>query len=214
MNIARIDDPDLIQRLGQSSPGRSTGVLHLSDIYGSLMRRLQPKRFDRRGKDGKRVPMDLVKVESGLVFENMLEKSLAEKFATARVGEIISAEGIRMTPDGWNPTDLCLEEYRYAWMSSRVREGCRTPYTDEHGMFNEKFVHWSMQIKGVPQVARIRYVPAPRAPHQRQLRAPVRARVPHTQTRVQSRRDRRELDHARDVCALRRHVELLTEAMR
>lgn len=153
MNIERIDDPDLISRLGQSGPGRSTGVLHLSEIYGSLMRKIQPKRFDRRDKDGKRAPMDLVKVESGLVFENMLEKSLAEKFATCRIGELISDEGVRMTPDGWNPTELALEEYKCTWMSSRPinfgkdHEGT-TPYTDEYGMPTDKFIHWFIQIKG------------------------------------------------------------------
>lgn len=142
MQMELFEDADLTARLGQSSGPRTLQVLHLSQIYGDLMSQLQPKRFDRSK------PMDLVKVETGLVFENMLEKSLAEKFATVRPGEIVSPEGIYMSPDGVNPTMGCGEEFKCTWMSSRVYGENLSPYTDEYGMPTKKFLHWFIQMKG------------------------------------------------------------------
>lgn len=141
MNIELVDDPDLIARLGESSGPRTRDKLHLSDIYKDLMQELQPRRFrsDR--------PMDMVKVETGLVMENMLERGLAEKFATIRPGEIVSDEGVYMSPDGVNPTFASGEEYKCTWMSTRNRVGT-TPYTDEYGMPNTKYLHWFLQMKG------------------------------------------------------------------
>lgn len=141
MEIERVDDLDLIQRLGHSDAPRTTDRLHLSDIYKVLMRRLQPKRFTGG-------PMDMAKIETGLLMENMLERGLTEKFATVRPGEIVSDEGIYMSPDGVNPTEMCGEEYKCTWMSSRPQKGCSTPYTDEYGMPNQKYLHWFIQMKG------------------------------------------------------------------
>jgi hypothetical protein len=141
VQIELIDDPELVARLGESSTERTRGVLHLSEIYKSLMVRLQPKRF------GGNKPFDTRKVETGLIFENVLEQGLREKFATQRVGEIVSDEGVWMTPDGVNPTEACGEEYKCTWMSSRLHEGT-TPYTDEYGMPTPKFLHWFFQMKG------------------------------------------------------------------
>lgn len=140
MQIELIEDPALIARLGQSTGDRTRDVLHLSDIYKVLMMQLQPKRFTGG-------PFDNEKVEAGLVFETMLERGLAEKFATMRPGELVSDEGVYMTPDGVNPTDACGEEYKCTWMSSRNKNGT-TPYTDEYGMPNMKFLHWFIQMKG------------------------------------------------------------------
>lgn len=143
MNIQLVDDQNLIARLGQSSSVgiRTLGVVHLSDIYGSLMKRLQPDRFNQ--------PMDTIaftRMETGIAFENMLERGLAEKYATVRPGEIISTEGVYMSPDGINPTLDAGEEYKCTWMSSRSKGS--TPYTDEEGKPSEKFIHWFFQMMG------------------------------------------------------------------
>lgn len=148
MEIERIDDPELMDRLGQSEGPRTRDHLHLSDIYKKLMMQAQPKRFDRRDKDGKPIPMDLRKVETGLLFENVLEQGLREKFATYRPGELVSPEGIYMSPDGVNLTESCGEEYKCTWMSSRPAKGHQTVYTDEYGMPNDKYLHWFIQMKG------------------------------------------------------------------
>ncbi len=143
MNIQIVDDQNLIARLGQSSSVgmRTLGVVHLSDIYSSLMKRLQPERFGQ--------PFDqdaFTKMEIGIAFENILERGLAEKFATVRPGEIISDEGVYMSPDGVNPALCAGEEYKATWMSSRSKG--TTPYTDEDGEPSEKYQHWFFQMKG------------------------------------------------------------------
>ncbi len=143
MNIQLVDDQNLIARLGQSSSVgvRTLGVVHLSDIYGSLMRRLQPDRF------GKPFDQDAyTRMEVGIAFENILEQGLAEKFATVRPGEIVSPEGVFMSPDGVNPTLDAGEEYKATWMSSRSNG--TTPYTDENGEPSEKYIHYFFQVKG------------------------------------------------------------------
>src|SRR3990167_4774310 len=96
MEIERIDDQDLMEQLGKSAAPRSEG-LPLSTIYGDLMSQLQPERFD------KSKPFDKNRIEMGLIFENAIEPALAAKFATIRPGEIVSPEGVVMTPDGVNP---------------------------------------------------------------------------------------------------------------
>jgi hypothetical protein len=140
--IREVPDPELIDRLAQSSAPRSEG-LHLSTIIKALMRRLQPKRFKHD------TPMDTTRVEIGLVFENMLERGLAEKFGTVRPGEVFSDEGIAMSPDGLNPGDIALEEYKSTYMSSRdglfeivEMDGI------EYQVVREKFLHWFYQMKG------------------------------------------------------------------
>lgn len=150
MLIERVDDPELIARMGQSASfgTRSTDTLHLSDIYKSLMTRLQPKRF------GKPIDGDaLRRMEVGIAFENVLEQGLAEKFATTRTGEIVSDEGIHMSPDGVNPVLDCGEEYKATWMSARPLNFGKSnqgtsPYTDEYGMPTDKYLHWFIQMKG------------------------------------------------------------------
>lgn len=54
-----------------------TPGLHASDLYGSFYRALDPKRFDKRDKDGARIPFDLPKMELGMCFEEVLEPALA-----------------------------------------------------------------------------------------------------------------------------------------
>jgi hypothetical protein len=88
----------------------------------------------------------MAKIEMGFLFEHMLERSLAEKFATVRPGEIYSDEGIILSPDGVNPALACGEEYKCTWMSTRSKG--TTPYTDEDGTPSKKFLHWFIQMKG------------------------------------------------------------------
>jgi len=145
--IREIPDPDLIDRLAKSSSPRSEG-LHLSTIIKALMRRLQPKRFGKLDPTEWTVETN-TRVEIGLVFENMLERGLAEKFGTIRPGEVFSDEGIAMSPDGLNPTDISLEEFKATYMSSR--DGIfETVEMDgvEYQVWRDKFLHWKYQILG------------------------------------------------------------------
>lgn len=137
MIITSVEDPDLLARLGYAADGsRTEDVLHLSTIYKDLMCDLQPKRFNRD-------PFKInPRVEAGILFESILEEALARKFSTYRPGEIVSDEGIYMSPDGVNLEQNCGEEYKCTWMSSRAG------VTDEDGQPLEKFVHWFIQMKG------------------------------------------------------------------
>lgn len=47
--------------------------LHQSDILSDIMKGLDPGRYAKKGPDGEPLPMDLVKVSSGLAFEQALE---------------------------------------------------------------------------------------------------------------------------------------------
>lgn len=144
MIIERVDDPDLFAQVGQSASSgiRTLGVLHLSDIYSNLMKRLQPARFGAPIDDDARRRMEV-----GILFEQILEKALIEKYATVRPGEIVSPEGIFMSPDGANPTLDAGEEYKATWMSCRVADGGHL-YLDELGHPNDKFQHWFFQMMG------------------------------------------------------------------
>jgi len=138
MKITLADDQtlSLFPKFGRSTGPRTTGVVHLSDIYNDILSKLYPIKYDRTA------PMDVVRVETGLVFENVLEQGLAEKFATVRPGEIVSDEGIYMSPDGVNPTLCAGEEYKATWKS------CRHGLTDEYGMPLSGFIGWFIQMKG------------------------------------------------------------------
>lgn len=152
MKVVLLDeDLGLTERLGMSAGPRTRGVLHLSDIYKVLMQRIQPKRFD------KTKPMDLKRVEIGLLYETVLEQGLADKYATVRPGEIVgtmlNAAGhevpVYMSPDGVNPDLMAGEEYKATYMSSRdgmveeVEAGGVV-----YQIARDKFVHWFIQMMG------------------------------------------------------------------
>lgn len=135
--INETEQADLHARLGYAANGdRTRDVLHLSDIYKSLNQTLDPGRFSDDGGP------NVLKMEVGILFESILERALAEKFSVLRPGEVVSDEGIWMSPDGVNPDELAVEEYKCTWMSSRHG------VTDMFGIPHEKFQHWFWQIKG------------------------------------------------------------------
>jgi hypothetical protein len=137
MQIELIDDPDLVAKMGYAvDQDRTRQVLHQSDIIKDLMCDLQPKRF-------KRVPFAMnPMVETGILFESILEEAMSRKFSTVRPGEVVSDEGVYMSPDGVNPILLAGEEYKATWMSSRLG------VTDEYGQPLPKFLHWFIQMRG------------------------------------------------------------------
>lgn len=124
--------------LGKPTEGyvRTPG-LHMSDLYNSLHRALDPKRYDKRGKDGKPLPMDMVKVETGTSFEEVLERALASRLFGERPGEFTTDEGIIYSPDYlfFEDDDTILGEFKLTWYSSR-----NAPY-------GEKFEKWFTQMK-------------------------------------------------------------------
>lgn len=134
---------DLGLKFGEATEGytRSEG-LHASDLYGSLFKKLNPKRFDKRGKDGKPLPMDMLRVELGTTFEELLEPVIAARLLGARPPEMRSKHqpscpdrrkrlspkqvcscgaGIYFSPDYLFDEDgeLILGEFKLTWMSMK-----------------------------------------------------------------------------------------------
>lgn len=137
MNIELVDDPELISRLGQSGTfGVRSEGLHVSEIYKRLMVRLDPKTYGKPIDDEAKRRMEV-----GILFENVLEQGLAEKYGVCRVGEVVSPEGVIMSPDGVNPTAIAGEEYKATFKS------CRHGIVDEYGMPLPGFVVWFVQMK-------------------------------------------------------------------
>ncbi len=137
MNIELVDDPELIARIGQSAThGTRSEGLHVSEIYKRMMVRIEPKKYGQPIDDEARRRMEV-----GIIFENVLEQGLAEKYGVARVGEVVSPEGIIMSPDGVNPELVAGEEYKATFKS------CRHGITDEHGEPLPGFLVWFIQMK-------------------------------------------------------------------
>ena len=144
MIIEQIDDPDLTSLMGfsaESQTQRSAGV-HLSDIIRIIMQRLEKGRREKKYAvnfdPDARTPE---RIELGIAWEPVLEEALRRKYATVRPGELVSPEGIAMSPDGVNPILMCGEEYKVTWKS------CREGLVDEYGMPHEKFLAWFIQMK-------------------------------------------------------------------
>lgn len=101
------------------SPGR-----HMSDLYGAYYKALEPNRFDKRDKQGNPLPFDPVRLEMGLVFEEMMETGLKLRLAGAeRPGEFFTNDrhNIAYSPDllFTEPEWLRLGEIKLTWMSAR-----------------------------------------------------------------------------------------------
>lgn len=124
--------------LGKPTEGyvRTPG-LHMSDLYNSLHRTLDPKRYDKRDAKGNPQPMDMTKVETGTSFEEILEATLARRLLGDRPGEFTTPEGIIYSPDYlfFEEDDTILGEFKLTWYSSR------------NAPFDEKFDKWFTQMK-------------------------------------------------------------------
>lgn len=105
-------------KLGGDSSGRSPG-LHMSDIYNDYYQEREPNRYS------KDKPMDMVRVQAGVVFENILEAGLQASFGVLlggeRPGEFLTEEGIAYSPDLiiFPKKRTVLGEIKLTWMSAR-----------------------------------------------------------------------------------------------
>ena len=136
---------------------RSTG-LHMSDIYNSLYKQLDPDRYDKRDEDGDPEKMNWMKVAAGSVWERYFEPLLAAKYGGCRPGEFFTQHavycsayqrpvkdgsvlchcgaGVAFSPDWlFESPKLLLGEFKFTWYSSR-----NFPYEAE------KFDKWLCQV--------------------------------------------------------------------
>ena len=137
---------------------RSTG-LHMSDLYGSLYKDLQPKRYNKKTAEGLPEEMDWNKVFAGLAFERQLEPLLRKLCDGERPGELFTQHdpscsafdtrvkdgsvichcgaGVAYSPDWlfFSPEGDVLGEFKFTWYSLRD-----FPH-------HEKFDKWLCQVK-------------------------------------------------------------------
>jgi hypothetical protein len=143
--------------LAQNSPDfhRSTG-LHMSDIYNSLFKGLDPKRYDKYNEDGSPEEMDWTKVAAGTAWENHFEPILQARYGGCRPGEMFTQHardcslagtpvrdgsllchcgaGVAYSPD-WLFDAPILGEFKFSWYSMRDFPN------------HEKFDKWVCQVQ-------------------------------------------------------------------
>ena len=126
--------------LAENTPDfvRSPG-LHMSDIYNSLFKAIDPKRYDRRDEDGNPEELNRAKMEAGSGFETRVEPLIAAKWGGCRPGEFFTQHsracpkfrtpatsgadlchcgaGVAYSPDWLFPTatDIILGEFKFSW---------------------------------------------------------------------------------------------------
>lgn len=137
-----------------------TPGLHMSDIYDSLYKGLNPKRYDKRDPvTGEPLPFDELRMEVGTSFEEVLEPAVRERVVGAeRPGEYATQHqsdclyagtrvlvgdptcpcgaGVIYSPDHFLFNGVFrLGEFKVTWMS--IRKGLTDP----------RFDKWFCQIK-------------------------------------------------------------------
>jgi hypothetical protein len=132
--------------LGAPTEGyeRSPG-LHMSDIYSSLYREIDPDRYDKKDADGNPEPMDMLKIEMGTTFEEIFEPALQRRLlrdgkrAVRPPEHTVKVDGttIFYSPDQFifeKDKSLRLGEFKLTWYSN-----C--------GITDPKFDKWFTQMK-------------------------------------------------------------------
>ena len=91
---------------------RSPG-LHMSQIYGSLFERLEPKRYTPGGA------INSLMAAVGTAWEKHLEYLMGKAgIQVFRPGELVTPAGIVYSPDGLLDNQTRLAEYKVAWWMS------------------------------------------------------------------------------------------------
>lgn len=136
---------------------RSPG-LHISDIYNSLFKSIDPARYDKHNEDGTPEDVDWTKVAAGTAWENQFEPILQRTYGGCRPGELFTQHarncsatsipvrdgsvlchcgaGVAYSPDWiFDEPQLILGEFKFSWYSMRD-----FPNVD-------KFDKWLCQVK-------------------------------------------------------------------
>ena len=145
--------------LAQNAPDfvRSPG-LHMSDIYNSMFKAIDPKRYDKYDEDGNPEELNRAKLEAGMGLELRLEPNIQSVYGGSRPGELFTQHagdcslagvpvrdgrvlchcgaGVAYSPDWlFDTPELILGEFKFTWYSMRD-----FPH-------HEKFDKWLCQVK-------------------------------------------------------------------
>lgn len=142
MRIVELDTADVEQLILAPSTERSPGPAHVSniirDIENTVLKPGQRRPYDDLSKDEKRRMGNYVSV--GWAWEDAIRGALlaagagplhSDRFVSP--GEC-ALDGIYGTPDWFDLTDYCIEEFKATWRSSRRP-------------LDPDFWHWLVQIK-------------------------------------------------------------------
>lgn len=125
------------------SRGLRAGGVHMSDLYNSLFKALEPKRYNSD------TPMNPLHLEMGLAWEDMLEDGLKDRLMEvagediSRPGEFRTDGGVSFNPDLLIYADdepVRLGEIKLTWMSSRDMP------TEVTNALPPKFRKWEVQM--------------------------------------------------------------------
>lgn len=131
----RIDQLDFDFRPSGTGGPRSPGV-HVSQIVKSIMQILAPKRFDPASG------LNWEKIAAGWAWEEVLGDGFCKlnQDVIQQFGEL-ELDGISGTPDGYNPNENALEEYKATWASAR------------RDITDDLFYHWLLQTQAYLKMA-------------------------------------------------------------
>lgn len=132
-----------------------TPGLHMSDIYGSLFKKLDPKRFNKPG------PPDELAMEYGTAFEESLEEAIAgrlsERMLGARPGEFAAMPDGRVVAVG-TPGSIIFSPDHFLFNGvTRLGEFKSTRMTISGGIRDEKYDKWYVQMKAYAKPLRMRF---------------------------------------------------------
>lgn len=145
--------------LAANAPGfvRSPG-LHMSELYGSLFKERDPKRYDKKDAKGEDAPFDVTVMEEGMAFEQWLEPQLRSRLFGDRPGEFFTQHDRECKEFGrpfaiGMPVCACGAGVAYSpdWLFDEdelvLGEFKRTKYTLRNAPFDPKFDKWMCQMK-------------------------------------------------------------------
>lgn len=123
---------------------RSSG-LHMSDIYNSLYKELQPERFNKPGGP------DELAMEYGLAFEEALESAMsagiARRLSGERPGEFAALASGKIVPVGTKRSVIFSPDQFFYNGTTKLGEFKSTRMTIAVGIRDKKFDKWFCQMK-------------------------------------------------------------------
>ena len=126
---------------------RSPG-LHASEIYSDLFKKLEPKRYDIRNKEGEPLPLNPVLMAIGTAWEKHFEYLLLKSgYEVERPQEFMSEDGVAFSPDLIQFNGVTrIWEIKYTSMGAKDMPteptNCLPPKFDKYDAQMKLYAHW------------------------------------------------------------------------